>query len=295
MNSVIEVLDYFPSNIKNVIERNNLEQLEEIRLRTSRSILLKIGQEEIKIDYIINTQEILEILQRICDNSIYTYQSQICNGYITIRGGHRVGISGNVVLKDGQVINISHIYSLNFRIARQVFDCCYPILPYILNVKENSIYNTIILSPPGRGKTTLLRDSVRKISSGIKKYNFKGITVGVVDERGEIAAMYKGIPQNDLGERTDILDNVSKDVGMKMLIRSMNPKVIVADEIGTREDVEAINYGVTSGINGIFTAHGGDLEDITLNPIFSKLSDLRIIDKVILIEKNRDVKLIYSK
>ena len=107
--------------------------------------------------------------------------------------------------------------------------------------------------------------------------------------------MYKGIPQNDLGERTDILDNVSKDVGMKMLIRSMNPKVIVADEIGTREDVEAINYGVTSGINGIFTAHGGKLEDITLNPILCKLSNLSIIDKVILIEKNRDIKLIYSK
>lgn len=107
--------------------------------------------------------------------------------------------------------------------------------------------------------------------------------------------MYKGIPQNDLGDRTDILDNVSKDVGMKMLIRSMNPRVIVADEIGTKEDVEAINYGVTSGINGIFTAHGGDLEDIILNPILNKLYDLKIIEKVILIEENRDVRLIYSK
>ena len=107
--------------------------------------------------------------------------------------------------------------------------------------------------------------------------------------------MYKGIPQNDLGDRTDILDNVSKDVGMKMLIRSMNPRVIVADEIGTKEDVEAINYGVTSGINGIFTAHGGNLEDIILNPILSKLYDLKIIEKVILIEVNRDVRLIYSK
>ena len=107
--------------------------------------------------------------------------------------------------------------------------------------------------------------------------------------------MYKGIPQNDLGERTDILDNISKDVGMKMLIRSMNPRVIAADEIGTKEDVEAINYGVTSGVKGVFTAHGGTLEDLTLNPILSKLYDLKIIEKVILIEENRDVKLIYSK
>ena len=257
--------------------------------------MLKIGQEELKIDYVINTQEILEILQRICDNSIYTYQSQICNGYITIKGGHRVGISGNVVVKDGQVINISHIYSLNFRIARQVIDCSYSILPYILNTKENTIYNTIILSPPGRGKTTLLRDSVRKISGGIQEYNFKGITVGVVDERGEIAAMYKGIPQNDLGERTDILDNVSKDIGMKMLIRSMNPKVIVADEIGTEQDIEAINYAITSGVKGLFTAHGDSLENITLNPILSKLYKLDIIERIILIEETRNTKIIFSK
>ena len=295
MSSIKEVLEYFPSNIKSKILENNLEQLEEIRLRTNRNILLKIGQDEVQIDHIINTQEILEILQRICDNSIYTYQSQICNGYITIKGGHRVGISGNVVVKDGQVINISHIYSLNFRIARQVIDCSYSILPYILNIKENTIYNTIILSPPGRGKTTLLRDSVRKISGGIQEYNFKGITVGVVDERGEIAAMYKGIPQNDLGERTDILDNVSKDIGMKMLIRSMNPKVIVADEIGTEQDIEAINYAITSGVKGLFTAHGDSLENITLNPILSKLYKLDIIERIILIEETRNTILIFSK
>ena len=107
--------------------------------------------------------------------------------------------------------------------------------------------------------------------------------------------MYKGIPQNDLGERTDILDNVSKDIGMKMLIRSMNPKVIAADEIGTKEDIEAINYAVTSGVKGIFTAHGSSLEDITLNPILSKLQDLNVIERVVLLEENRNAKLLYSK
>lgn len=197
--------------------------------------------------------------------------------------------------KEGQVLNISYIYSLNFRISRQVLGCSKKILPYILNTRENTIYNTIILSPPGRGKTTLLRDSVRNISSGVSDYYFKGIDVGLVDERGEIAAMYKGIPQNDVGMRTDILDNVSKDVGMRMLVRSMSPKVIVADEIGTKEDIEAINYAVTSGVKGIFTAHGSSLEDITLNPILSKLYNLKIIERIILIEKNRECNLIYSK
>lgn len=165
-------------------------------------------------------------------------------GYITIRGGHRIGVTGNIVIKDGQVTNISHIYSLNFRIARQVLNCSDSALNYMIDLMNNSVYNTIIISPPGRGKTTLLRDIIRKISSGISEYHFKGINVGVVDERGEIAAMYKGEPQNDVGPRTDILDNVPKAIGMRMLIRSMNPKVIVADEIGSKEDVDAINYAI---------------------------------------------------
>ena len=168
-------------------------------------------------------------------------------------------------------------------------------MPYILNLKENKVYNTILLSSPGRGKTTLLRDLVRNISNGIEKIGFKGINVGVVDERGEIAAMYKGIPQNDLGERTDILDNIPKDLGIKMLVRSMNPRVVVADEIGTKEDIEAINYAVTSGVNGIFTAHGDSLDDIILNPILGKLYNLKLIDKIILIKENRETELIFDK
>ena len=145
---------------------------------------------------------------------------------------------------------------------------------------------------PGRGKTTLIRDIIRNISSGIEKINFKGLHVGVVDERGEIAAMYKGVPQNDLGERTDILNSISKEKGMRMIIRSMGPEVIVADEIGTKEDVEAIKYAITSGVKGIFTAHGASMKDIIKNPILKELYSLNIIERTILIEKNREIKLI---
>ena len=262
---------------------------------TNRNIYLRTSSDEVEVDYVTISNDILETLQRICDNSIYTYQNQICNGFITVKGGHRVGISGEVVIKDGQVINISYIYSLNFRIARQVPGCSNTALPYILNVKENTVYNTIILSPPGRGKTTLLRDIVRSISNGIEKVGFRGIHVGVVDERGEIAAMYKGTPQNDVGKRTDILDNISKDKGLKMLIRAMCPQVVVADEIGTKEDVEAIKYAVTSGVKGIFTAHGANLNDVLLNPILKELYNLNIIERTIFINSNREIKLIDSK
>lgn len=289
-----EILAYFPIKIRNELKKYPLRLVEEIRIRNGREILLKIGQAEKSTDSIANSEDILEMLQRVCDNSIYTYQNQICNGYITIKGGHRIGITGNAVIKDGQVINISHIYSLNFRIARQIFDCSNMALRHILNLSNNSIYNTILISPPGRGKTTLLRDLVRKLSNGIEEYHFKGKNIGVVDERGEIAAMYKGVPQNDVGKRTDILDNVSKDLGMKMLIRSMNPQIIVADEIGTHEDIEAIKYAVCCGVKGIFTAHGQSLEDIVKSPILGELYQMKIIEKVLLIEENRNIKLEYE-
>ena len=130
----------------------------------------------------------------------------------------------------------------------------------------------------------MLRDLVRNISTGIDAINFSGMNVGLVDERGEIAALYKGIPQNDIGLRTDTLENIPKPIGIKMLIRSMAPEVIVADEIGTKQDVQAIKEAMCSGVKGIFTAHGKTKEELLKNPTLNELINENIIEKIIFLK-----------
>ena len=275
----MKILEYFPIEIGQLIQ-NNIEQfemneLEEIRIRVSKPIILKLANREKIINYKVSTQDILKILENITENSLYSYQKQICSGYISLKGGHRVGITGNVVMEDEKVININYIYSLNFRIAKQVLGAADYIKEKV--IENNNIYNTLIVSPPGAGKTTILRDLIRQIS--------KNKTIGVVDERGEIAAMYKNEPQNDMGLKVDILSNVSKDIGIRMLVRSMAPDIICADEIGTKNDVEAIKYAVTSGVKGIFTAHGNNIESIKNSPILKELIEIKLIDRIIFLDK----------
>lgn len=283
-----EVLDYLAENIKNEIKKyiSNVQDIEEIRLRTNKPIILKNSSGNNLLIHIVSKEELLETFQKVCEQSIYSYQKQICEGFITIKGGHRVGVTGSCVIENGKIININYISSLNFRIAREKKDVSNNILNYILN--ENDVNNTLIISKPGCGKTTILRDLVRKIST--KK------TCGIVDERGEIAAMYKGEPQNDIGILSDVMDNCTKSDGMKMLIRSMSPEVIVCDEIGSKQDIEAINYAMCSGVKGIFTAHGNSLEEIKLNEQIKELLEKYIVQIIIILDdkKRGEIKNIYK-
>ena len=290
MTGIETVLEYIPYNIKKFIQEfqpsdninfHSIECIEEIRLRANKPLCIKTSKGTEVIEYTVSQQEILQAFEKICENSVYSYRKQICDGYITIRGGNRVGIVGSAVVDNGQVININYISSLNFRIAREKIGCSNKIIEDIINAEQNTIYNTLIISPPGCGKTTLLRDIVRNISNGIKILNFKGKTVGIVDERGEIAAMYKGIPQNDIGIRSDVIDNMPKPEAMRILVRSMSPDVIVCDEIGSIEDVKAIDYAMCSGVKGIFTAHGKDIEEVSKNPEISKLLQKNVFERII--------------
>ena len=272
-----EVLEYFPTQISYLIS-DKIDKAEEIRIRQAQNIVIKTSSNIIEIDYLISSNDILEIMQKICEYSIYSYQNQIAEGYITVKGGHRIGITGTCVVENGKVINIKYINSLNFRIARQVVGAANNIFPEIIN--GISIYNTLIVSPPGFGKTTILKDLIRKLSMSL-------FNVGVVDERSEIAAMFKGVPQNDLGKMVDVIENIPKSIGIKMLIRSMAPQIIIADEIGKKEDVEAINYAFCSGVKGIFTCHGANYNDFIKNPYMKEIINLNIIDKIIILSPQK--------
>ena len=280
------------------IDENSIE---EIRIRVDRPVILKYpeGKENI-IDHVVTQNEILNILQSLCNNSIYSYQRQICDGYITLQGGHRVGITGNVAMKDGKITNVNYVSSLNFRIAREIIGASDEIFKEVItrinsqnNFKNSNndtsnleINNTLIVSKPGCGKTTVLRDLVRNISN-------MGFTVSLIDERGEIASMYKGIPQNDIGLRTDVMDNVTKSLGMKIAVRTMAPQVIVADEIGTDGDLEAINYGICSGVKGIFTAHGSDISELRQNETLNKLYEEKLFKRIIFLENRGKMGKVY--
>ena len=281
------ILGCLPMGLSKMILEHNIEKLEEIRIRVGRPVILKLGVMEIILKYVVTNAEIVGIVQSMCSNSVYAYQNQICCGFITLPGGNRAGISGNVVVKDGKVSNISYIYSINIRISHQIKGASDEVIRYILDTKNNSVYNSLIVSPPGVGKTTIIRDIARRVSDGISEINFKGIDTVIVDERGEIAALNRGVSYNDVGARTDILDNIPKSIGIRMAVRTMAPKVIIADEIGNKDDVEIINYAICSGVSCIFTAHGESMEDLARKDEMKKILDRQLFNRIIFLDKSK--------
>ncbi len=281
-----EILRILPSYISNeIIKLNCSQNITEIRLRTKCKVIIICGKNEIVLSCIITPKAILDILLNVSKNSIYAIQNDINNGFVVIRGGHRIGISGEVVYVDEKIKNIKNICSLNIRVARQIYGCADSILPKIIS--GNTFLNTLIVSPPGCGKTTLIRDIIRQISNGIPSLNFTGKNVALIDERGEIASVYEGVASLDVGIRTDIMSNVNKANGMKMMIRSMAPDVIATDEIGKKEDISAIKEAILSGVKVIFTMHGDSIKSIIKNENIRELLNLNIFSKIILLSSGK--------
>ena len=283
-----EIYKVLPISMLEKIKKiGSTTNITEIRLRVGRNILLVTSDVEVEVDYIVNLKDMLDILVKVSKNSIYAIQNEINNGFVVINGGHRIGICGEVVIENAKIKNIKNINSMNIRVARQLIGVADKVMPYIVN--NGNVQNTIIISPPGCGKTTILRDIVRQISSGAKILNFKGKNVGLVDERGHSAAVSLGIPNLDVGLRTDIMSNVPKSIGMQMLVRSMGIDVIATDEIGGKEDFEAIKYANSSGVNLVFTMHGNDIRDVYKKEEIKKLLNDGIFSVAIILSRKNGV------
>ncbi|MDW7674953.1 MAG: stage III sporulation protein AA [Bacillota bacterium] len=299
-----EVFALLPPNLRRIVEQlplSYLEQLEEIRLRKGRSISFKLVDRDFTIDdggqlcsllssgYRVTEEDLINTLQLISNCSVYALEEEFRRGFITIKGGHRVGIVGKAILTKGSIKTQKDFSSLNIRLAREVKGVANKIVPFLIDRTTNSINHVLIISPPGCGKTTMLRDLVRIISNGIPELDFSGVDVGVVDERSEIAACYQGLPQNDVGLRTDVLDGSPKAEGMVLMLRSMNPKVIATDEIGSLEDVAAIQEVINCGIKLVTTIHGYHLDDIYKRPALSSLLNNNFVGRFIVLGKSKGV------
>ena len=253
----------------------------EYKLTEEGKLLRCNGNEQYEKENIhyVDRCELMETMEYIAGYSLYAYEDELRQGFLTIQGGHRVGVAGKILMEEGKVRSIRYISFLNIRLAHQVEGCADKVMPFI--VENGEVCHTLIISPPCCGKTTLLRDVIRQISNG--NAWCEGKNVGVVDERSEIGGAYQGVPQNDLGIRTDLLDCCPKAEGMIMLIRSMSPQVVAVDEIGTAEDIHAIEYAMQCGCKLIASVHGMDMEEAARKPVLGEMIRRKMFERYIVL------------
>ncbi len=203
-------------------------------------------------------------------------------GFLTVAGGHRIGIAGQAVMAGGELKTLKNIAALNIRLAREIRGAADAVAAYVV-ATPRQVLSTLVISPPRCGKTTVLRDLARQLSGGIARLGFAGVQVGVVDERSELAACQDGVPTADLGPRTDVLDGCPKAVGMLMLIRSMAPQAIVTDELGREADAMAVREARHAGVAVVASAHGRDAADIAARPHIGALIAERVFERYVVL------------
>lgn len=281
-----EILRVLPLDISSEIKGYLInEPLQEIRIKANKPIIVNLSNKEVILDRIATTNDLKQILVRISNYSLYAYEEEIKQGYITIKGGHRIGMAGECVISQGEVKTIRNISSINIRVCKEVKGSSNEIMKFI--VSKDRVYNTLIISPPKCGKTTILRDIARNISNGMPMNNLTGKKVSIIDERSEIASCFNGIPQLDVGIRSDILDNCFKKDGMIMAIRSLSPEVLICDEIGTDGDIEALNMAFNSGVNIVVTIHGYNIDDVYKRNVFKDLLEKSILERIVVLSSRR--------
>ena len=274
---------------------NKWQDIQEICLRVNQPVRLKINEQEETMQrngksVVYHEREIDEIFRYLCQDSVYAYEHQRESGIMTVAGGHRVGITGELVevnSEKGHTYMAKYIRYLHIRIAHEKTGLCEPILPYVCRQEESEqgmehdLYNILIVSPPGLGKTTMLRDLIRHFSS-------QGWNVGVADERGEIAGAYQGSATLDCGSRSDIITGGNKMTDVSLLVRAFAPQIVAMDEIGTKEDADAIFFASISGCRVLATIHGQDFADIAKHSEMERVLNNKCFERILLLQKDRE-------
>lgn len=285
-----------PEKIKNEVRLiKKYSDLQEIRIKVNKPLIVQIGESEYVSQYKATEDDMRKILNKMSGYSIYAVEEELRQGYVTIKGGHRIGICGECVTEGLKVKTIKNISSINIRVCKEIIGCSNKLMKNI--IFKNRVLNTIIISPPKCGKTTILRDITRNLSDGMREVGLIGKKTSVIDERSEIGACANGVPQMNIGIRTDIMDNCPKSIGIMMAIRSMAPEVIICDEIGTYEDMKSILMAVNSGVNIITTIHGFGIEDLYNRDVFKDITQNNVFQKAVVLDSAQragSIKYIYD-
>jgi len=257
---------------------------EELRLRAGWPMAAVGPEREIPLgEAPVAPGELEQLLELASRASVHAVLPQLRRGYLTLAGGHRLGLCGTVSLEEGEVRTLRRLSSASLRVARQVPGAAREMVPRLC--RNGVLASTLILAPPGLGKTTFLRDLIRCISEG---EGAAPLRVGLADERGEVAALSQGVPQFAVGRRTDVLEGCSKAQGLLMLLRSMNPQVLAMDEITEPEDVAALESAAGCGTVLLATAHGSGPEDFRRRALYRGLP--QIFSKLVLIQKRGGIR-----
>lgn len=281
-----EILQVLPERLRQLAVHTvaDWDALQEIHIRLGKSMVFTIQGKKVCPDsngQVVGRKEFREILEYISNYSLYAFEEEIKKGFLTIPGGHRVGVSGRAVTEENKVKMLRNISFLNIRVAHEVRGCADRIMPYLF--EREQFLSTLLVSPPGAGKTTLLRDIVRHLASGGRM--FRARNVSVVDERSEIASCYMGVPQNDVGMFCDVMDACPKTEGIRMMLRAMAPEVIAVDEIGTGEEYEALVEAITGGCALLATVHGNSMQQIREKPYLKKMLEEQMFGRILFLEE----------
>ena len=259
--------------------------VEELRLRVGQpmTVLLDGTERPVPGGEAVTGGELRAVLEIASQASVHAVLERVRGGFVTIRGGHRIGLCGTAVMENGAVVNLRFLSSLAIRVAREVPGAAAEAVPHLL--EGGRVKSTLILAPPGAGKTTLLRDLIRTLSQGGQAPPMR---VGVADERGELGAVWEGVPWLDLGPHTDIMEGCPKAAGMEMLLRGMSPQVLAVDEITAQADVRAALQAAGCGVALLATAHGSTVKDLSLRPVYRALLAGRVFEKLVLLRRDGD-------